>query len=43
MEKKLRAVEQMDPLDSAAVLSLPAMVEGELANHDVDEELSGAA
>jgi DNA recombination protein RmuC len=26
MEKKLRAVEQMDPIDSAAVLSLPAMV-----------------
>jgi DNA recombination protein RmuC len=43
MEKKLRAVEQMDPIDSAAVLSLPAMVEAELDNQDMDEELSGAA
>jgi DNA recombination protein RmuC len=41
MEKRLRAVEQMDPIESAAILSLPPVVAAEY--DDEDEEMPGAA
>jgi DNA recombination protein RmuC len=43
MEKRLRAVEQMDPIESAAILSLPAMLDAEEDRTDEDEEMPGAA
>jgi hypothetical protein len=46
MERRLRAVEQMDPAESATILALPAAASGELADdagETVDEEVSGAA
>ena len=43
MEKRLRAVEQMDPIESAAILSLPAVVDAEYDDGDEHEELPGAA
>lgn len=43
MEKKLRAVEQMDPIETAAILALPAVTDAELDNEEVDETLTGAA
>jgi len=47
MEKRLRAVEQMDPVESAAILALPALgavsVEGDDASVMVEEEATGTA
>jgi len=47
MEKRLRAVEQMDPIESAAILALPAMalgqIEGDDASEMAEDELTGAA
>ncbi len=43
MEKRLRAVEQMDPIESAAILSLPAVVDAEYDDGEEREELPGAA
>jgi DNA recombination protein RmuC len=47
MEKRLRGVEQMDPIESAAILALPAVgvgfVKGEEAAEEADEEMTGAA
>jgi DNA recombination protein RmuC len=50
MERRLRAVEQMDPIESAAVLALPAGAIGELEgdiagemSEEEEEEVSGAA
>jgi DNA recombination protein RmuC len=44
MERRLRAVEQMDPAESATILALPAAAAGE-RNHDAteDEDVPGAA
>jgi DNA recombination protein RmuC len=46
MERRLRAVEQMDPEESATILSLPAATPGDMtddASEPVDEEVTGAA
>jgi DNA recombination protein RmuC len=44
MERKLRAVEQMDPTESATILALPATTAGEEnSGDDVNVELPGAA
>jgi DNA recombination protein RmuC len=43
MEKRLRAVEQMDPIESAAILSLPAVVDAEYDDAEEREEMPGAA
>ncbi len=47
MEKRLRGVEQMDPIESAAILALPAvglgLIEGEDPVEETDEEMTGAA
>jgi DNA recombination protein RmuC len=47
MERRLRAVEQMDPIESAAILALPAAGLGELERDDpsemTEEEVTGAA
>jgi DNA recombination protein RmuC len=47
MEKRLRAVEQMDPIESAAILALPPMPLGQIEADDASEmaedELTGAA
>jgi DNA recombination protein RmuC len=46
MERRLRAVEQMDPTESATILALPAVEPTELAEEGdeiVDQEVTGAA
>jgi DNA recombination protein RmuC len=47
MERRLRAVEQMDPIESAAILALPAVGLGDLERDDpsetAEEEVTGAA
>jgi hypothetical protein len=47
MERKLRGVEQMDPVESATILALPGMVEEEVANNeaadDNNAQIPGAA
>src|SRR5258708_27870300 len=51
MERRLRAVEQMDPAESVTILALPAAAEGhgedgddgEDTGEEVDNELPGAA
>ena len=47
MERRLRAVEQMDPIESATILALPVLgsadVESEDASEAADSELTGAA
>jgi DNA recombination protein RmuC len=43
MEKRLRAVEQIDPIESAAILSLPAVVDAEYDDEEEHEEMPGAA
>jgi DNA recombination protein RmuC len=47
MERQLRAVEQMDPIESAAVLALPAAglkdLEGEYAEEEAEDEETGVA
>jgi hypothetical protein len=47
MERRLRAVEQMDPVESAAILALPVAGLGELERDDpsetAEEEVTGAA
>jgi DNA recombination protein RmuC len=47
MERRLRAVEQMDPAESATILALPnvglADVESDDASEVKDDELTGAA
>jgi len=46
MERRLRAVEQMDPTESATISALPAAAPEDMADdagEPVDEEVSGAA
>jgi DNA recombination protein RmuC len=47
MEKRLRGVEQMDPIESAAILALPAvglgLIDEEDTAEEADEEMTGAA
>jgi hypothetical protein len=47
MERRLRAVEQMDPSESATILALPAVgladVESDDTSEVTDDKLTGAA
>jgi len=47
MERRLLAVEQMDPVESATILALPNVASADMAGdgpcEDTDDELPGAA
>jgi DNA recombination protein RmuC len=43
MEKKLRAVEQMDPIESAAILPLPVAGLLEMERDEAEDDVAGAA